>query len=51
MGLTEEALYQVKCPIGKRDMGKHPWQIAVGVSAELLEHLNNKLSRNTNSTM
>lgn len=41
MGLAEEVLNQVKCPIGKRDLGKHPWQIAVGFSTELLEHLKN----------
>jgi len=42
LGHAEEALNKVKCPIGMRDLGKHPWQIAVGVSAELLEHLNKK---------
>ena len=42
LGLSEEVLNQVKCPIGNSALGKHPWQIAVGVSAELLEHLNRK---------
>ena len=39
LGITQEELDKVKCPIGKRELGKHPWQIAVGVSTELLGHL------------
>ncbi len=40
LGLPQNVLNKVKCPIGIRDLGKHPWQIAVGVSAEILELTN-----------
>ncbi len=37
LGLSQESLDKVKCPIGDRELGKHPWQIAIGVSTELLK--------------
>ena len=42
LGIAQEVLDKVKCPIGERPLGKHPWQIAIGVSAELLTQLNNR---------
>lgn len=40
LGLSQEILGKVICPIGDRKLGKHPWHIAVGVSIELLEQIN-----------
>lgn len=36
LGIQQEVMLRVKCPIGNKDLGKHPWQIAIGVSEELL---------------
>ena len=36
MGHTQEDLDKITCPIGNPHLGKHPWEIAVGVVAELL---------------
>jgi len=35
MGHSQMSLAKVTCPIGNPALGKHPWQIAVGVVAEL----------------
>ena len=35
-GLTEKDFAQVKCPIGNKNCGRSPKEIAVGIAAELL---------------
>lgn len=37
MGHDRAAIARITCPIGRRDLGKHPAQIAIGVAADLLE--------------
>lgn len=37
LGHTPEQINRITCPIGQKDLGKHPQAIAVGVAAELLQ--------------
>lgn len=37
LGHTPAAIARITCPIGRRDLGKHPAQIAIGVATDLLE--------------
>ena len=37
LGHSPEQINRITCPIGQKDLGKHPQAIAVGVAAELLQ--------------
>jgi len=39
-GHDENNVKRITCPIGQPELGKHPWQIAIGVAAEFLSRLN-----------